>query len=95
MEVLKVGVGLTGAGVGPMVAAGMLWINELVPINNKITALICFAARLSEQSYSIGIGHIIKDHPMYFMYVMSGNIFFVIICLILMKIIAYTNKPKI
>ena len=71
-----------------MVAAGMLWLKEMVPINNKVTAMICFASRLSEQSYSMGIGHIIEDHPMYFLYVMSGNILTIIICLGVMKIIA-------
>ena len=89
IEVLKTGVGLSGAGVGSMFAAGMLWLKELVPINNKITAIICFAARLAEQSYSMGIGSIIEKHPIYFMYVMSGNIFCIIICLGVMKIIAH------
>ena len=88
IEILKTGVGLSGFGVGSMFAAGMLWLKELVPINNKITAVICFAARLSEQSYSMGIGHIIENHPMYFLYVMSGNILTIIICLGVMKIIA-------
>ena len=72
-----------------MFAAGMLWLKELVPINNKITAMICFAARLSEQSYSMGIGLIILDQPMYFMHVMSANILCIIICLAFMKIIAH------
>jgi len=89
IEVLKTGVGLSGLGVGSMVAAGMLWLKELVPFNNKVTAMICFAARLSEQSYSMGIGHIIEDHPMYFLYVMSANILCIIICLAFMKIIAH------
>ena len=89
IELLKTGVGLSGLGVGSMVAAGMLWLKELVPFNNKVTAMICFAARLSEQSYSMGIGQIIEDHPMYFMYVMSANILCIIICLAFMKIIAH------
>ena len=89
IEVLKTGVGLSGFGVGSMFAAGMLWLKELVPINNKITAVICFAARLSEQSYSMGIGYIIEDHPMYFMFVMSANIVTIIICLGGMKIVAH------
>ena len=89
IEVLQTGVGLSGFGVGSMFAAGMLWLKELVPINNKVTAVICFAARLSEQSYSMGIGHIIEDQPMVFMYVMSGNILTIIICLGVMKIIAH------
>ena len=89
IEVLKTGVGLSGFGVGSMFAAGMLWLKELVPINNKITAIICFAARLSEQSYSMGIGYIIEDHPMYFMFVMSANIVTIIICLGGMKIVAH------
>ena len=63
-----------------------------VRLNNKITAVLCFAARGSEQFYSVVVGWMVEAAPMGFMYVMSGNVACIILCLGCMHLIAATRK---
>ena len=71
-----------------MFAAGMLWVKNVVRLNNKITGLICFSCLCSEQLYSLVTGLVIEEHPRWFLYIMSANTAAVILCLLLMHFIA-------
>ena len=54
--------------------------------------MLCFAARGSEQFYSVVVGWMVEAAPMGFMYVMSGNVVCIILCLGCMHLIAATRK---
>ena len=45
-----------------MFAAGMLWVKNVLKLNNKITGLICFAHSGSVQVYSLVTG-MMEEHP--------------------------------
>ena len=85
---MQLGIALTGAGIAAMFAAGMLWIQNVVKLNNKITAIICFSCRISEQTYSVISGNLVETVPMGLMYLMSGNVAAVICSLTTMYFIA-------
>ena len=76
------------SGTAAMFAAGMLWVKNVVRLNNKITGLICFSCLCSEQLYSLVTGLVIEEHPRWFLYIMSANTAAVILCLLVMHFIA-------
>ena len=76
------------SGTAAIFAAGMLWVKNVVRLNNKITGLICFSCLCAEQLYSLVTGLVIEEHPRWFLYIMSANIAAVILCLLVMHFIA-------
>jgi len=90
--IMQIGIGLTGAGIASMFAAGMLWLKNVIKLNNKITAIICFASRVSEKVYSLVGGMLMETYPVGFLYVMSGNVVCIIVCICIMNLIAWKKN---
>ena len=88
---LQVGIALTGAGISALFAGCMLWIQNFIRLNNRLTAIICFSCRISEQVFSLATGMIIENYPMSFLYLMSGNVVFLIAAFSIMNIIVNRN----
>ena len=67
--ILQIFIGLIGASMGPMYAAGLVWLELHVPVSNMISA--CFTA-FGATGLIIGpivIGQFIESFPMLLMYV--------------------------
>ena len=75
-------------GTAAMFAAGMLWVKNVVKLNNKITGLICFAHSGSVQVYSLVTGLVIEEHPAWFLYIMSGTAVCITASFTMMSLIA-------
>jgi len=90
--IMQIGIGLTGAGMASMVAAGMIWLKNVIKITNKITAIILFACRVSEKVYSLLAGMLMETYPMGFLYIMPGNVVCVIACIGIMNLIVWRRR---
>ena len=55
---------------------------------HKVTGMVCFAVRVSEQVYSMVSGWILDTRPRGFLYLMAANMVCVISCLAILNIIA-------
>ena len=75
-----------------MVAAGMMWLKNVIKITNKITAIILFACRVSEKVYSLLAGMLMETYPMGFLYIMPGNVVCVIACIGIMNLIVWRRR---
>jgi len=85
--IMQIGIGLTGAGMASMVAAGMMWLKNVIKITNKVTAIILFACRVSEKVYSLLAGLLMETYPVGFLYIMPGNVVCIIACICIMNLI--------
>merc|ERR1712142_66079 len=71
---LKVGVALVGAGVASLFASGMLWLRSVIPVTNRVGAVVTMSCCIGAQVYSIVIGAYIETQAMVFIYLMLGTV---------------------
>ena len=64
----QVCVGGMGLGMGPIYAAGMTWLEQFMPITNKICGALTVSVYFATVAFPLGLGQFITDTPMVIMH---------------------------
>ncbi|XP_023330395.1 uncharacterized protein LOC111702846 [Eurytemora carolleeae] len=92
---LQIGVILMGAGSACTFSTGLLWLKDILQINNKVGAVLTVSCNISVQLYCLMIGSVIDEAPMKFMQLMSITAISLIILFGLTSLLAAHFRRRI